>query len=1728
MKKDIRKKKHRVFTVFLCICMLLSLPGISDVSPVVAATANETTISSDEIWETQTLQGGTTYIINPGVTVTVSGSLIVGGDVTIKGGGRLERSSSYKGIESGSDENTLFYVNGGTLTLEDITIDGNNVEAYGPAVYVNSGTVTMNGGAVIQNNYNMNSGDVGTYAGGGIYCRGTLNINGGTIQNCKTNGQVGGYPYTHAGGGVYLKGICNMTAGSISSNSASNGGGIYLASGASLNLTGGTILGNSVNASGQGGGIYYSTENSTTGKLNIGGNANVSDIIYLDITSGTLYPSITSSLSHKITLACNSKDDGKVLAEGSKAPLYTLTDEDADKISMEDSKLYGVLDKDNNRIILSTEPPYTITYNLAGGALPAGKTNPASYRRTTDSFTLINPERTGYTFAGWSGTGLSGTSNTTVTVAKGSKENRSYTATWTANAYAITYKDKGGAAFSGTHGSGCPTKHTYGTATALVSPTKTGYTFGGWYTDQNCAGSPVTSLAATAYTTAVTLYAKWTAKSYTVSFNANGGTSDPASKTVTYGNAYGDLPTPTRTGYTFGGWYTSASGGSKMISADKVTTAGNHTLYAHWTVNSYTVSLHGNGGSGGTALTSYKYGTGAALPTDWKKTGYNFVGWYSNSSLTGTKVTSISATATGNKEYWAKWTPVSYTISYTLDGGTVAGNLTSYTIESNAITLKNPAKTGYTFAGWSGTGLSGSTNMKVTIEKGSMGNRTYTANWKIKTYTVVLNSGEGYTVEAVNSASRVDYGGSYTFRVKVASGYDASNMKAKVNGSEVHLNNNGEYTISGISKDMNVTVEGVADKKAPDITIKMADKTWVGRLLNSLTFGIFFRESQTVTITTTDAGSKVKEVWYYLSNKGMEKANVEQITAWQEYNGSFSISEDNNYVICVKAEDNAGNISYADSEGFMLDQTVPQIEIEGITNEGVCCEGTKVTVTEANLAENGVTVNNTSVTLDADNSFLLKLADNGQAVTKTITVTDKAGNESSRTVTVSAHSFGEWKTTRAVSCTADGTKEHICSRCGKKETTAIPAAGHSYKVVWKWAEAADDFTATATITCAHADSDWRCDFAETKTTGEADGDVKVASEVTKAAACEAAGERSYTASLVYDGVAYTCEEKKKETIPAAGHDWDEPVWTWGKDGDTNTATAEFICKNDSSHTKTLSGEVSYTVIKEAACTEIGTKGYQAKATLEGKDYTDNNGSATETIPAAGHTFPEQWTVEKEATEKESGRQYKICERCGAKLYRTIDPLGIPADPDAGKIEKEVEVLPGAPDTVMNNSKEELAQSVLTEEEIAEIDSGASAKIWLEVAPDVEIEEEEKAQVQKTAEESVGAGAEVTYFDASLFKQVGNGEKTIIHELEKPISVTIVIPEKIRNKDVLTVRNYQIIRLHEGKTDIIDGTYKEESTEFTFETDKFSTYAICYKDSPKQTGPGTLMPVPGGSAGSGGSGTLTPVPGEPTESGTPTPAPGMTTEPGTSAPGVTIEPGTPTPTPGVTAEPEAPTPAPGVTAEPEAPTSVPDESGQTGNEIDKRKDLSILLATGKQKGSDGIKLTWLKWKDASGYEVYWSYCDGRRNYKKLKTVKAAKRTYTHKKLKKDRAYKYYIAAYQMADGKKKYVAKSSAIHVAMKYEKRTNAKKITANKTKVILSLTNEEYKKTFKIKAEAEKENSKKKLLTHAAELRYYTDDKKVAKVSKAGTITARSRGKCTVYVIANNGVCRKITVTVK
>ena len=231
-------------------------------------------------------------------------------------------------------------------------------------------------------------------------------------------------------------------------------------------------------------------------------------------------------------------------------------------------------------------------------------------------------------------------------------------------------------------------------------------------------------------------------------------------------------------------------------------------LTVQWTAPTYAVTLHTNGGTINSGnVTSYTYGVGATLPTDVTRTGYTFKGWYYNENLTGSPVTAIGDTETGNKEYWAKWEINQYTIIYDLAGGTVEGNPDTYTIKAGAFTLKNPTKSGYTFTGWSGTVLDGENNMTVTIPTGSTGNRTYTAHWRYNggggsssspSYPVSVPDKTDHGSVTV-SPKNASAGSTVTITVKPDSGYVLETISVTdKNGNDLKLTDKGggKYTFT--------------------------------------------------------------------------------------------------------------------------------------------------------------------------------------------------------------------------------------------------------------------------------------------------------------------------------------------------------------------------------------------------------------------------------------------------------------------------------------------------------------------------------------------------------------------------------------------------------------------------------------------------------------------------------------------------------------------------------------------------------------------------------------------------------------------------------------------------------------------------------------------------------------------------------------------------------------------
>ena len=219
---------------------------------------------------------------------------------------------------------------------------------------------------------------------------------------------------------------------------------------------------------------------------------------------------------------------------------------------------------------------YTIDYELNGGALEAGKTNPATYTLETAAFRLKEPTRTGYTFAGW--TGSNGTTpQTDVGIAQGSIGNLYFEANWTANGYKILYTGVEGADVST-----FPTKHVFGKDTAIPNPTKTDYSFAGWKVNGSAAARDLT-LSGTAYTADITLEATWTANEFTITYSGVEGADVSTFPTKHVFGKDTAIPNPTKTGYGFAGWKVNGSAATRDLTLSGTVYTADIALEATWT-----------------------------------------------------------------------------------------------------------------------------------------------------------------------------------------------------------------------------------------------------------------------------------------------------------------------------------------------------------------------------------------------------------------------------------------------------------------------------------------------------------------------------------------------------------------------------------------------------------------------------------------------------------------------------------------------------------------------------------------------------------------------------------------------------------------------------------------------------------------------------------------------------------------------------------------------------------------------------------------------------------------------------------------------------------------------------------------------------------------------------------------------------------------------------------------
>ena len=364
------------------------------------------------------------------------------------------------------------------------------------------------------------------------------------------------------------------------------------------------------------------------------------------------------------------------------------------------------------------------TYNLSGiTAYNNGIVRDGTFyygRGDQVSLTLAHSTREGYTFNSY--TPSAGTLNgTTLTMPDADV---TIGCTWTANQYTVTLDGQtvttaGTTKVTATYDAAMP---------AITLPTRTGYTFGGYFTTANGGGTQYYKADGTSarnwnIAQDTKLYAKWTINKYTISFNTNGGIpATIAAITQDYDTPITAPANPTRTAYTFAGW-------DKAIPAKMP--AGDMTITAQWTPIDYPITYNLDGGTLNTVHNSYTIES-STIALDWPtRKGYSFEGWYDNEGLTGSRVNTIDHGSTGTVTLYAKWKINTYTITYNLVYGNVAiANDASYDIETKTFTLNNPTKDHFTFTGW--TGSNGDTpETTVTIEKGSTGDRTYTANYEV-------------------------------------------------------------------------------------------------------------------------------------------------------------------------------------------------------------------------------------------------------------------------------------------------------------------------------------------------------------------------------------------------------------------------------------------------------------------------------------------------------------------------------------------------------------------------------------------------------------------------------------------------------------------------------------------------------------------------------------------------------------------------------------------------------------------------------------------------------------------------------------------------------------------------------------------------------------------------------------------------------------------------------------
>ena len=621
------------------------------------------------------------------------------------------------------------------------------------------------------------------------------------------------------------------------------------------------------------------------------------------------------------------------------------------------------------------EGNYNLLYNhnYTGATIETTTKTKGTTLKSADISKL--PERTGYTFVGWY---LEANCTTPANTTTKYYDDVTLYAKWTANTYTVFFNPNGGTVY--TASKTVTYDSPYGDTTeALPIPLREGYTFNGWWTGLNGTGDLISQDTIVKITSAQTLYAHWQANEYTVTLDANGGTmpNGVASElTITFASTYPALPTEAimvRDGYKFVGWFTEPVGGEKVISGTtKVTTAGNHTLYAQWIDSSQLTVTYDYGYNDRVGTESCAPDTSITLPTA-NRAGYVFNGWWT-AATGGEKIGDggTSYAPTEDVTLYAQW--IGYVVTYIANGGTV-----TTTEDSGVVTLPTPTRTGYTFNGWYTAATDGEKIGDAGAPYTPTANITLYAQWVGNTVTYNANGG------SCGTASQTYEGAALTLpNATPPSGYTFNGWWTAANGGDKIGDAGATYTPTA-----NITLYAQWTKIQYTVTYNANDGE-----VNTTSETVDTGDS--VTLPTPTRSGYTFNGWYTAATGGTKignanaeytpTANITLYAQWTINSYTIKVTTSNATVkVNGTTVNNNGTVSIQYGAQVTVEVTYSQNDSQSTTIKGT--DGTTYTSPFSMPAQN-VTINATSSNNCLAAGTLITMADGTQKKVEDLTTSD--------------------------------------------------------------------------------------------------------------------------------------------------------------------------------------------------------------------------------------------------------------------------------------------------------------------------------------------------------------------------------------------------------------------------------------------------------------------------------------------------------------------------------------------------------------------------------------------------------------------------------------------------------------------------------------------------------------------------------------------------------------------